>query len=256
MVLPVDMIRVFVTQDSVFGETRVNIGVPGAAVTNVRVHNAISAFFLSFFGKIEKIEGRDEKTKEMKTFYVNRNSILNKSPNKTKIESETGNNLVKSVLKQIKEKNSNQITDALKERLSSFTVEDAESFMVFVLERSSHNVQNLVREVVNEKKKMPMTPALQTEAINKFLAEPEAFEITKLYFNTQPHQEPINKEQAPKKNESTVAVEPSPQKIDKNDALTDIELITKLDRNQLIDAGNQALVDQKDVLVIRYSKLL
>lgn len=100
-------IRVNVIQDSLLGETRVNIGLPnGGSVTHVRAHNFITAFFLSLFGKIEKVEGRDIKTQQMKTFYINRNSLINKSPDKNQLNtSESGNNLVKLLLSQVKAEN-------------------------------------------------------------------------------------------------------------------------------------------------------
>lgn len=96
-------IRVNVMQDSLLGETRVNIALPnGDDVTQVRAHNFITAFFLSLFGKIEKIEGRDEKTKQMKTFYINRNSLINKSPDKNQLDTtESGNKLVRDILAQV-----------------------------------------------------------------------------------------------------------------------------------------------------------
>lgn len=104
-------IRVNITKDSFF-DTRITIKSGEAKIKNVRIHNAISTFFLRLIGKkIDDFEWTD-KEGNITVFHINRDSLINKIPHKDSLNGSRGNELVAKALDNVnKEKQSIKNTE-------------------------------------------------------------------------------------------------------------------------------------------------
>lgn len=81
-----------------FFETRVDIiSKNGVRAEGIRAHNAFTAFFLKLLGKIDAYTDS-----EGITYYINKKSLINRSPDKQQAEA-CLNNLVQFVVTQIRE---------------------------------------------------------------------------------------------------------------------------------------------------------